>query len=179
MDSANGVGMIRENQHMQNGNIESDDRGKYVGVEAQSTPEELPPDVILVVDDEEAICECLGEMFRSVGHPTVTYTDPIAALEYYRKFYVNTALVILDVVMPKMSGDDVLVAMQSINPEVTVVMISGLCSEDVAAKCLYLGVREFLRKPFTLEEMILIADRYVPAGGSGADGLSIPGLRKS
>ena len=121
----------------------------------------LPTDSILIVDDEEEICVCLGRILRSTDRSVVTREDPIEALEFYKKHYMNIALVILDVVMPAMNGSDVFLAMKSINPAIKAVMISGLCSEDVVTKCLAGGALEFVRKPFTATEIIGVVDRHV------------------
>lgn len=146
---------------MENLNIESDGQGKYVEVEAHSTQENLPSGLVLLVDDEKDICECLGHILNATGHTEITFTNPIEALEYYTKHYIKVALVILDMVMPKMNGSDVFLAMKFINPAIQAVMISGLCSEEVVAECLAKGAAEFVHKPFSASRIIGVVDKYV------------------
>ena len=147
---------------MENSNLDNNAHRQYVGVGDHTTTEGgLPADSILLVDDEEEICKCLGRILRSTGRSVAAYTDAIEALEYYKKHYMSIALVIVDVVMPAMNGNDVFLTMKAVNPAVKVVMISGLCSEDVVAKCLASGALEFVRKPFTATEIVGVVDRHV------------------
>ncbi len=135
---------------------------QYIGLESQpQTEAELPHGLILLVDDEKDICVCLGQILRSTNRSVVTRTDPIEAVEFYKKHYMDIALVILDVVMPVMNGGDVFLAMKSINPAIKAIMISGQCCEEVVTKCMTEGALEFVRKPFTASEIVGVVDRHV------------------
>ena len=125
------------------------------------TGEGLPPNSILLVDDEQEICTCLGHILRATGHSVIAYTDAIEALDYYKKHYINIGLAILDVVMPAMNGGDLFLAMKEINPAIKAVMISGQCCEDVVTKCLAGGALEFVRKPFTATHITGVVDRHL------------------
>jgi CheY-like chemotaxis protein len=80
---------------------------------------------ILFVDDELSICRCAAEMVRSLGYKVTAMHDGSDALEYYRENWRSVSLVILDMVMPKMSGVDTFVAMKLINPRIRAVLASG------------------------------------------------------
>jgi two-component system cell cycle sensor histidine kinase/response regulator CckA len=151
-----------ERYAMDNTNIENGDPRKAVGSgDQRSSQGEPTAGAIFLVDDEEEICTCLGYILRSAGHPVVTCSNPIEAVEYYKKHYMHISLVILDVAMPGMNGGDVFMAMKSVNPAVKAVMISGQCCQEVITKCLSRGALEFVHKPFTATEIIGVVDRHV------------------
>jgi len=117
----------------------------------QTIPErELPERSILLVDYEQDTCQCLGHILTAAGQSVVICGDAIEAIEYYRMHHANIALVILDELMPRMNGSDVLLAMKSINPEVKAVVISDMSSDEIAIDKLVGAKVEFVRKPFTV-----------------------------
>jgi DNA-binding NtrC family response regulator len=153
---------MTEQYAMDTANIESDDRRKSVDCGDQWASQGEPPaGAIFLVDDEKDICKCLGCILRSAGHPVVTCSNPIEAVEYYKKYYMHISLAILDVVMPGMNGADVFMAMKSVNPAIKAVMISGQCCQEVVTKCLSRGALEFVHKPFTATEILRVVDRHV------------------
>jgi DNA-binding NtrC family response regulator len=147
---------------MEDQNCEGNARQQYVGdCDQPQIKGELANNSILLVDDEKDICVCLGHILRSTGHPVITCTNSINAVEFYKKHYMSISLVILDVVMPVMNGGDVFLAMKAINPAIKAVMISGQCCEDVVTKCMNEGALEFVRKPFSASEIIGVVDRHI------------------
>ncbi|MBT3198347.1 MAG: response regulator [Phycisphaerales bacterium] len=141
--------------------FDNNDQQNYIGAGDRSGVQgELAPNSILLVDDEKEICLCLGKILESAGHSVLTCTNPHTSLDYYKKHYMSIALVIIDVVMPKMNGSDLFLEMKSVNPAIKAIMISGQCNEDVVTKCLTGGALEFVRKPFTATEIIGVVDRH-------------------
>ena len=66
---------------------------------------------------------------------------------------VRPDVVLLDLVMPDMSGEEVLQALLELDPSARVVIVSSLGTEQAIERCLELGARSFLQKPFDVEDL--------------------------
>jgi two-component system, OmpR family, response regulator len=107
---------------------------------------------ILVVDDEPGIRAFIGRALNAAGYPTDFAATGGEALK--RAFAGHYDLIILDLVMPDMSGQDVLGHLMAARPEQAVLVLS--CLADVASKvnCLERGAQDYLTKPFSLAELL-------------------------
>jgi CheY-like chemotaxis protein len=104
---------------------------------------------ILLVDDEPFITEVESAILKNLGHTVRVCNSGAEALAYYRDHHQQIDLVILDIVMPGMNGEETFLGLRSINPEVKVLLASGYSSEGQAEKLLQMGCKGFLQKPFT------------------------------
>lgn len=104
---------------------------------------------ILVVDDIEANRDLLALRVRQDGHVVETAESGPAALERLREH--PSDVVFLDVMMPDMSGTDVLEAMKAdpLLATIPVIMVSALDEQATVARCLELGAEDYLSKPFS------------------------------
>ncbi len=105
---------------------------------------------ILVVDDEPMIRDLLKEMLISIGYEVQTAQDGMAALEYYRRHKDQIDLVILDVMMPGMSGVEVFRRLKEIDPEVKTILASGYVERSQLNQAMQEGIKDFIAKPFAL-----------------------------
>ena len=106
---------------------------------------------ILLIDDEESLCEVLKRGLERTGNYEVGFaTDGKTGLLMARKG--NPDLILLDVRMPKMSGIEVLRELKSNYPlsEIPVIMLSGLLDESTKKECNYQYSEEFVEKPVTI-----------------------------
>ncbi len=107
---------------------------------------------VLLVDDEEAIRDLVGEFLGGLGY-TVTKADSgpraIAAYQHQERFDV----VLLDVTMPGMSGVDVFHVLREIDPGARVLLLSGHAFGQVDEELLEQGLCGFVKKPFDLVEL--------------------------
>jgi PAS domain S-box-containing protein len=108
---------------------------------------------ILVVDDDDMVCQVLALMLRNLGYEVESLTDPHAAVERYRTVGSTFALVIIDMVMPKMGGRECFHALRAINPRVKAILTTGYAQDGEAQEALDEGIVEFLRKPCGLSEL--------------------------
>ncbi len=108
---------------------------------------------LLLVDDEKVVADMAADMLRELGHQVVVYNDPVQAVEYYRQAADGIDLVILDMVMPKLGGREVYLALRQINPQVRTLLASGYSINGEAQTILDMGVLGFLQKPFRRVEM--------------------------
>jgi PAS domain S-box-containing protein len=103
---------------------------------------------ILVVDDEESICKMTKNILSSIGYQVVTFCDPNQAIAYYRKHWQDIDLVILDLIMPDLNGQQVYRAMREYNTNIKVLLASGYSMNEDAQKLLDQGVQGFVQKPY-------------------------------
>jgi two-component system nitrogen regulation response regulator NtrX len=111
---------------------------------------------ILIVDDEESICQTLGGILNDEGHEVVSAVSGEEALRLIEEDPPN--LVLLDIWLPGMDGIEVLKAIKAGYPRTQVVMMSGHGSIETAVKATKLGAFDFIEKPLSLEKVILVVN---------------------
>jgi two-component system, cell cycle sensor histidine kinase and response regulator CckA len=120
-------------------------------------------ETILVVDDEETIVNVTKEILESLGYRVFTAASGMEAIDTYRGKKEEISLVILDMVMPEMSGGETFDRIKEINPEVKVILSSGYSLNGQASSIMERGCRSFIQKPFNSKELSSII-REVLAG---------------
>lgn len=108
---------------------------------------------ILVVDDEEIIRQLLTEMLQEMGFRVLSASDGVEALEKYRNNWRAIDLVIMDFIMPRLSGREAFLAMKEINSEVKVILSTGYGRDGAVEDALGQGIVGFVQKPFRAEEL--------------------------
>ena len=108
---------------------------------------------ILLVDDETMILEVGTHMLESLGYEVIPASGGEAALQIYRERSGEIDLVILDMVMPDLSGGETFDQLKAIHPDVRVLLSSGYSINGKATEILNRGCRGFLQKPFNLEAL--------------------------
>ena len=106
---------------------------------------------ILVADDDEALCHALHRYLSSLGYDVKTANSGASVLECLKATEVT--LLVMDLAMPGMSGVDVVPKALELDPELTVIMLSGVDDALTAAKCMQLGATDYLTKPIELTEL--------------------------
>ena len=115
---------------------------------------------ILLVDDEEKILKTLGRALRDDGHELVTAANGKDAQRLLAERSFD--LLIIDFLMPDRTGMDVLRELASSTPESerpAVVMMTAHGSIESAVEAMKLGARDYLQKPFEVEELLVLARR--------------------
>jgi DNA-binding response OmpR family regulator len=107
---------------------------------------------ILIVDDEPEIVRGLEDNLRFEGYVTSTATDGEAALTLAAREAPD--LVILDLMMPKMSGWEVCRALRAKGIDVPVIMLTARGAEPDRVRGLELGADDYITKPFSLRELL-------------------------
>jgi DNA-binding response OmpR family regulator len=108
---------------------------------------------ILVIDDEPEILEVIRGCLEPAGFIVRTARDPNEGLKIYEKDWRAIRLVLLDYVMPQMTGDLVFECLQNVNPDVRVLLLTG-CDDNVAKKMFESGLRGYVQKPFYIDDLI-------------------------
>jgi PAS domain S-box-containing protein len=128
---------------------------------------DLPPgrgELILVVDDEEAIRQITKGTLETFNYRVLTAADGTEAVALYAQNRDEVAAVITDMMMPFMDGPATIRALQKMNPQVKVIAASGLSANDKAAEAASVGVHTFLPKPYTAEKLLTTLDRMLRGG---------------
>jgi two-component system response regulator ResD len=105
---------------------------------------------ILIVDDEEKIREVVASYLQNEGYATIQSGTGNKALELVRGG--NVDLLILDLMLPDMSGEDVCRAIRQFSP-IPVIMLTAKVSEDDRVQGLTLGADDYVVKPFSPREL--------------------------
>ena len=108
---------------------------------------------VLLVDDEEMIIDVGKRMLDKLGYETLTAMNGTEALEIYKTRGNDISLVILDMVMPKVSGGETFDRLKQINPTIKVILCSGYSIDGQATEILERGCNAFIQKPFNLKTL--------------------------
>jgi CheY-like chemotaxis protein len=137
-------------------------------VQGTTTPEaadlELLPgrgELILVVDDEAAIREVTKTSLETYNYRVLTASDGIEAVTLYAEHREEISVVLTDMMMPHMDGPTTILTLQKINPQIKVIAVSGLTSSNQLPGGLSTGVKTFLSKPYTTQELLKTLDRVL------------------
>ena len=103
---------------------------------------------ILVVDDEIEACRTLKDFMVFKGYEVQTAQNGEEALDKVKSFKPH--IVLLDIIMPGMSGIEVLKEIKKIAPKIGVIMVSAVGEEETAKETLKLGAYDYILKPFDL-----------------------------
>jgi len=114
---------------------------------------------ILVVDDDLAILDMIAELLGYEGYQVITCTSGSDALA--RASNNPPALILLDLMMPQMSGWQVISALRSTPQTRSIPIVLLSARRDLPATAKELGVEHFLEKPFDLDELLQLIQQYV------------------
>lgn len=124
----------------------------------EPTPSPEAARVALVVDDEMFVREVAASTLEDAGYAPLLAGDGPSALEVFRANRDAIRVVVSDVVMPGMTGDELLAAIRAEAPDTPAVLVSGYSDRNLTAR----GPRtEFLQKPFRPEELAAAVERVV------------------
>jgi CheY-like chemotaxis protein len=133
------------------------------GVEELSANEPRSPEIrnpqgarelILLVDDDEELLESTGAVLEFEDYRLLTAKSGPDALQIYRRYGQEIALVILDYFLPVMDGDGVFETLKAMDPEVRVALSSGFTEQTQLGGMLARGLRGFIPKPHAPEKLI-------------------------
>jgi putative nucleotidyltransferase with HDIG domain len=115
------------------------------------------PTRILVVDDEETIRDLLVEGLGGDGYKCTACPNAKEALAAFQKGAFD--LVLSDIDMPGISGVQLLQDLKRLNPDMDVIMVTGVVDTETALGAIRMGAADYVTKPFNLDEVILIVER--------------------
>jgi CheY-like chemotaxis protein len=108
---------------------------------------------VLVVDDEPLVLAFVQEALKKLGYKVLTAVDGRQACTVYSAHANQIDLVLLDMVMPELTGLETCRRLREVNPEVKVILSSGYNSSEVVREARAAGAIGFIGKPYSLEEL--------------------------
>ena len=108
---------------------------------------------ILFIDDEEMVRHIGAAMLSQCGYEVIKASDAEEGLDIYTKQFGEIDMVVLDMIMPKISGNQLFLKMKQINPDIKVILSSGFRKDERVEDTLKLGALGFIQKPFSIEEL--------------------------
>ncbi len=109
--------------------------------------------LVLLVDDEPSLRTVGAKLLKRIGFNVITAKDGVDAVQIYKEKGSEIGLVLLDLTMPRMNGEEAFKELRHINPDVRVILASGYSQEDIAPKFAGKGLAAFIQKPYTLGKL--------------------------
>jgi two-component system cell cycle sensor histidine kinase/response regulator CckA len=120
-------------------------------------------ELVLVVDDEESIRQITRSTLETFGYRVLLASDGAEALAVYEANRDEIRVVLTDMMMPMMDGQATIHALKRLKPEIIIISASGLAEDTKTADIARAGVKMFLPKPYTAEQLLrAIADVLAP-----------------
>ncbi|MBN2232934.1 MAG: response regulator [Deltaproteobacteria bacterium] len=114
---------------------------------------------ILVVDDEQEIREVLSTALGHLGYETATAADGGEAIDLIDRRHREFAVIICDLKMPRVSGDQVVDFVARNHPIIPIIILTGFAQLDMALDHIRMGAFDYMTKPFKIKELALIVQR--------------------
>jgi two-component system, cell cycle sensor histidine kinase and response regulator CckA len=111
-------------------------------------------ELVLVVDDESSIREIIQASLEQSNYQVVTASNGVEAIALYAERKHEIKAILLDMMMPSLDSVTIIMTLQQINPNVAIIAVSGLATNDAVAKATSPCVKHFLAKPFTAQEIL-------------------------
>ncbi len=108
---------------------------------------------ILVIDDEELILDVSVMIVKELGYSVIDAKNGREAIEKFEQFKDEIDMVILDMIMPDLSGEEVYDILKEIKPDVKVLLASGYTYNNRAKALIDHGCSGFIKKPYSIEEL--------------------------
>ena len=99
------------------------------------------------------IIEVVEEMFEQLGYELLVARNGKEAIETYQKNKEQVDIVLLDMIMPDISGSDTCDRMKELDPDIKVLLSSGYSLEGRATEIMDRGCNGFIQKPFKMKEL--------------------------
>jgi PAS domain S-box-containing protein len=113
-----------------------------------AAPADVPALLLLVIDDEESVRSVAARILERFGFSVITAADGRAGVDLFRDHADTIAVVLLDLTMPQLDGEQTLRAIRAIRPDARVVIMSGYDPQSLTERFAGLGPAGFLQKPF-------------------------------
>ncbi len=135
---------------------------------------------ILVVDDEVKMVKAVGDLLRAKGFHVYSANDGEEALQVYYEHNAQIDLILLDVMMPKLDGFDVLEELRENSEMVPVIMLTAKGEEYDQLKGFNAGADDYVVKPFSPSLLIARIENILRRLGKGTDEeINVGGLKIS
>ena len=118
-------------------------------------------ETILIVDDERLMLRLLEKFFSQHGYHVLAASDGEQAIDIYRCYKSRIDAVLLDIRLPKTTGEEVFRRMKEENAAVKVVIASGYLEANVKTNLAFAGIKRFVNKPYVLDELLEVFRKVI------------------
>ncbi|MCK7597051.1 PAS domain S-box protein [Microbulbifer sp. CAU 1566] len=108
---------------------------------------------MMVVDDEAIVRSYSKALFEMHGHQVETFATAEEAIAFYREQFAEIDLVLLDMIMPQMDGQQLFSELKRINPGIKAMLSTGYSVESKVQEILADGILDCIKKPFTYDQL--------------------------
>ena len=108
---------------------------------------------VLLVDDEDVVIDVCRQLLKSIGYDIIVARSGQEAVNTYKKQVAHVDAIILDMVMPDMSGSETFDALKAINKDAKIILSSGYNLNGIATKIMERGCSAFIQKPFGIDQL--------------------------
>jgi PAS domain S-box-containing protein len=124
-------------------------------IKEKARPEslEVGTEMILLVDDEEMVADIGKDMLEKLGYKILVAAGGTEAIKIFNTSRDQVQLVILDMIMPDMSGGETFNRLKAIKPDVKILLSSGYSLNGRASQIMKRGCNGFIQKPFNLKQI--------------------------
>lgn len=113
--------------------------------------EELTTKHVLFVDDDRSIISLAQVIFEQLGYTAETSTNPLEALNIFNNNPQQFDLIVTDMTMPHMKGDELAAKILSVRPELPIILSTGYSDLISKEEALKIGIKGYYEKPLTLQ----------------------------
>jgi two-component system cell cycle sensor histidine kinase/response regulator CckA len=125
---------------------------------------------VLVVDDEEMVLNVAKAILTSVGFTVETASDGRQAVECFERRWNEIDVVLMDMTMPHMSGEDTFLRLRKVDPHVRVVMASGYSEHEATSHVVSRNLSGFIQKPYRAADLVAKLRALLERGRSRKSG---------
>ena len=108
---------------------------------------------ILLVEDDEMVMETIKRILEVIGHKVIVFSSPNKALAFCKEEKIEIHILLTDLVMPEMSGKDLMDAIETIKPDIQTIFMSGYTADIVAHRGVLEKNVNLINKPFTKDQL--------------------------
>ncbi len=126
-----------------------------------AAPAGASPGLVLVIDDEAPVREAVADILEIEGVQVVGAATGAAGIDLYRDRVAEIGLVLLDLSMPGMTGDETLRRLREINPDIQVVLSSGYSEAEATRRFTGLGLVGFIQKPYDAASLVEVVREHL------------------
>lgn len=117
---------------------------------------DLSNKTVLIVDDEAMIRDVAKGIIEVLGGKAITAKDGVEGIDIFKENRDKIDFVLLDLTMPKLSGEEVFRELKKIKNDIKVILMSGYNEHEVSQRLVGRGFAGFIQKPFSIEKLIEI-----------------------
>jgi len=131
------------------------------GTRESTKPPQGGGECLLIVDDEESFRQIYESGLTSLGYTVYAAQDGEEALAVYQQHQSEIDLVVSDLMMPKMNGEELFQKLFAHNPSVKGILVTGAIDLKAKTEFLTMGIRDIITKPFLFDELLTVVRKVL------------------